>query len=449
MIFDVDLLTHSEILRRLKGNMSDPAPVYIWTYTYPMGAPFIEHHFHYLRKRRPTLLVAKKRGRERRDGVVVLKDSVRPSFQFLGAMLKAKWCFFRYLPFFCRIGTLNELQYWGLPFDSLFSAVARDTPAGIHLCEFGHAVFLPLLLRRAGVIRGPVVAHFHGHDLSSKFESEPGYRRRIPRALRHVDGVVVVGRWMERLLVDFGIDASKIRVIPCGAHVEDPQVVSERLQQEPENESARCVFTFVGRLFEGKGPLETVRAFAHVAGMQDPPRIFLNMLGEGPLKEDVCVLVEELGLTDCVKVWGQVPHETVLHVLRETSVFVAPSQRTRDGWIEGWGIAPAEASGMGLPVVSTDHGGIPDHQIDGKTGFLVEEGDWRTMGRRMAELAHDPALRLAMGRAGYEHISEVGDRRMQLRELESYLDEVWRGWHLRRGPRGEIERSGMRQRRPG
>ncbi len=440
--------------------MTDPAPVYIWTYTYPMGAPFIEHHFHYLRERRPVLLVAKKRGRERRDGVVVLKDSVRPSVRFLGAMLMAKWFFVRYLPYFCRIGTPNELQYWGLSFGRLLSdvrrgdtvtsaainstAAARERPAGIHLCEFGHAVFLPLLLRRAGVIRGPVVAHFHGHDLSSKFESEPGYRRRILRALREVDGVVVVGRWMEHLLVQHGIDAGKIWVIPCGAHVEDRR--PERETDACGTASHRCVFTFVGRLFEGKGPLETVRAFAHCRVLLDEAgregkkvESYLNILGDGPLKDDVRTLVDELGLSGWVRVRGHVPHDTVLEVLRESSVFVAPSQRTRDGWVEGWGISMAEASGMGLPVVSTGHGGIPDHQIDGTTGFLVAEGDWRMMGCRMAELASDPALRLEMGSAGYENIREVGNRRKRLRELGSYLDEVWRAWRVRRG---EIELPG-------
>jgi colanic acid/amylovoran biosynthesis glycosyltransferase len=101
--------------------------------------------------------------------------------------------------------------------------------------------------------------------------------------------------------------------------------------------------------------------------------------------------------------------------------YVQHSQTTANGWVEGWGVSMAEASGAGLPVIATRHGGIVDHQIDGVTGYLVEEGDWQAMARRMKELAESPKLRAELGANGRAHIHKVGNLDIQLRKLVNTL----------------------------
>jgi glycosyltransferase involved in cell wall biosynthesis len=53
----------------------------------------------------------------------------------------------------------------------------------------------------------------------------------------------------------------------------------------------------------------------------------------------------------------------------------------------------------GIPVVSTQHAGIPDVVVDGETGYLVDEGDADGMSGRMLQLVRDPELAGRMGRA--------------------------------------------------
>ena len=59
-----------------------------------------------------------------------------------------------------------------------------------------------------------------------------------------------------------------------------------------------------------------------------------------------------------------------------------------------------------MPVVATRHAGIKDAILHGETGFLVEEGDFRSMADRMVDLAHDPGLAGKMGRKARAYISE-------------------------------------------
>jgi len=88
------------------------------------------------------------------------------------------------------------------------------------------------------------------------------------------------------------------------------------------------------------------------------------------------------------------------------------------------GVSMAEASAMEVPVIATRHGGIPDHQIDGVTGYLVDEGDWQGMARRMLQLIDSPKTRTEMGRAGRRHIMNVGNLDIQLSKLGDYIEEV-------------------------
>ena len=64
---------------------------------------------------------------------------------------------------------------------------------------------------------------------------------------------------------------------------------------------------------------------------------------------------------------------------------------------------------MGMPVVSTYHNGIPEHVMDGVSGFLVREHDFESMAERMIRLIEDPQLRKEMGQRGRENILAMCD----------------------------------------
>jgi glycosyltransferase involved in cell wall biosynthesis len=62
--------------------------------------------------------------------------------------------------------------------------------------------------------------------------------------------------------------------------------------------------------------------------------------------------------------------------------------------------------------------------IDGKTGYLVPEGNWREMAEKMRVLARDPQLRQRMGQAGRENIEKVGNLSVQIEKLKRVLEQA-------------------------
>ena len=80
-----------------------------------------------------------------------------------------------------------------------------------------------------------------------------------------------------------------------------------------------------------------------------------------------------------------------------------------DGDKEGQGLVLQEAQGMGLPVLSTLHNGIPDGVLDGKSGFLVPERDVDGLAQKLDYLLENPQVWSEMGLAGRKFVEQHYD----------------------------------------
>lgn len=317
---------------------------------------------------------------------------------------------------------------WGAIRRARLAGRLREIRARVALAQYGHVGLAALpACERAGV---PLVVHFHGHDLSRMWR-DPAYRAAMERAARRFAGFVVVNSIMAERLASVGVPEERVARIPYGAPLEEfAPVASEVVVRAP------CDFLAVGRMVEKKAPLETLRAFAacvahvelEVAGNgldgSGPPR--LAMLGDGPLLEPARALVREWGFAEIVELPGAVSNDEVRRRMSAASGFVQHSVVSSDGDEEGWPVAVGEAMACGLPVVATRHPGIVDQVAEGETGFLVDEGDYRAMGARMATLVTDPALRVRMGAAARSRIERLGDARHQIARLQDFLESVAR-----------------------
>jgi glycosyltransferase involved in cell wall biosynthesis len=85
-----------------------------------------------------------------------------------------------------------------------------------------------------------------------------------------------------------------------------------------------------------------------------------------------------------------------------------------------------EAGAAGLPVVSTRHAGIVDVVIEGKTGFLVEEGDVKGMARCMLRLALDGKEASRLGRQAREHVRREFSLDKSIATLWRIIDDASR-----------------------
>lgn len=124
----------------------------------------------------------------------------------------------------------------------------------------------------------------------------------------------------------------------------------------------------------------------------------LDLIGDGPLRGQVEALVQTLGLTERVRLLGYCPD--VPERLAAAQVFLLITK-----W-EGFPRSILEAMRAGLPVIATDVGGVRESVVDGTTGMVVPPGDATQLAKCLRTLITQPALRVAMGRAGrarYEH----------------------------------------------
>jgi glycosyltransferase involved in cell wall biosynthesis len=169
----------------------------------------------------------------------------------------------------------------------------------------------------------------------------------------------------------------------------------------------------VGRLVEKKGTAVLIAAMAGLEGAR------LVVIGDGPLRG---ALERQVG--PAVQFLGALPPDQVARWMRRASVLAAPSLTAADGDAEGLPNVVVEAAASGLPVVATHHSGIPEAVEDGKSGFLVAEGEVAALAERLGDLLGSETLRREMGAAARRLAEEKFDRARLSERLEQIYDEL-------------------------
>lgn len=244
-----------------------------------------------------------------------------------------------------------------------------------------------------------VVTTLHGTDITLVGRN-PSYRPVVNFSINKSDVITSVSESLRDDTFDFFEVEREIEVIP--------NFIDLNLYQPDDS----CKNNFAK---EGEKIIAHVSNFREVKRIKDVVSIFANlhkeipavllMIGDGPEKERARQQAHELGVGQKVKFLGKTTD--VERLLCISDLFLLPSEK------ESFGLAALEAMGAGVPVISSNTGGLPEVNIHNLTGFTADVGDVETMSRYAIDLLKDPVRHLEFCQAARKQaerfsVEEIG-----------------------------------------
>lgn len=229
--------------------------------------------------------------------------------------------------------------------------------------------------RRRGI---PLVVSLHGHDAFGWVEARPdAYAGILARAA----ATIVPSQFLVSRAVELGAPRDRVHVI--GSGIDTTAFAPTPVPLGPEA-------VFVGRFVEKKG-LDVLEA-AWPAVRAAVPGARLRVLGYGPLEATARRLDPAVTISPT--------QSEVRAALQQARVVVSPSRTAAGDVAETLLMVNLEAQASGRPVVTTDHGGIPEYVRAGQTALLVPEADAQALSAALIAVLRDDALARRLGGAG-------------------------------------------------
>ena len=261
-----------------------------------------------------------------------------------------------------------------LPYRRALAAISREVDVVHVMANSGWAWFLfaaPAI--RAAVTRSvPVIVNYRG-GLAREFLRRSA--ARVLPVLRAASAVVVPSPYLREVFAEHGIAA---RIIP---NIVDTNVFRPC---EPARPAGRHVV--VVRNLEAIYGLDTaIRAAAILRATF--PDLIVSLAGAGPERAALERLSAQLGVAGLIRFTGRLEVEQVAGLYREADVALNPSR------VDNAPNALLEAAATGVPIVSTDAGGVPHLVQHGHSAWLVPVDDPEAMAQAVARVLRDAALR--------------------------------------------------------
>ncbi|HPQ16135.1 MAG TPA: glycosyltransferase family 4 protein, partial [Bryobacteraceae bacterium] len=296
-----------------------------------------------------------------------------------------------------RVKYLRTLVTWPVYCLSLLLRVPRYDVLHVFSASYLSFVLAPLPAMLAGrLYRRKVVLNYH----SGEAEDHLRRWRSAASAIRLADSIAVPSSYLVDVFRQFGLQARAIFNI----------VETERFPFRERN-PLRPVFLSNRNLEPMYNVACTLRAFALI--QRRIPDARLIVAGYGSQRSQLEALAQELGLRD-VSFLGRVTPQEMPQVYDQADIYLNSSE------IDNMPLSILEAFACGLPVVTTDAGGIPYVVEHGRTGLIVGKGDYRAMADAALRLLEDPALAAALIRNARRECSKYRWESVRQQWLELY-----------------------------
>jgi len=225
------------------------------------------------------------------------------------------------------------------------------------------AAFMAREILRSQGISVPFITTLHGTDITL-VGKDPSFEPVITFCINQSDAVTAVSESLRQSTYEHFATTREIHVVPnfvVPTDVESSTYKQMRCKYASPDEKILC---HVSNFRKVKRVEDVVAVFAKV-NEKIPSKLIL--VGDGPERHSIEKLCREFGVCDRVIFIGKVRDTS--HVLEIADVFLLPSET------ESFGLAALEAMAVGVPVISSNAGGIPEVNEHGVTGFLSNVGD--------------------------------------------------------------------------
>ena len=213
----------------------------------------------------------------------------------------------------------------------------------------------------------PIVTTLHGTDITL-LGKDKSFKPVIEYAINMSDTVTAVSEDLKSETIEYFNIKNEIKAIP--------NFIDMSLYQQEDDIKLRNRFAKKEEFI-----LTHISNFRKVKRVEDVIKIFnkvhkeipakLLMIGDGPERLKAEQLCRKLGVCDKVKFLGKL--KVIEKMLSITDIFILPSET------ESFGLVALEAMASKAAVISTNSGGLPEVNVDGKTGYLSEVGDVNKM----------------------------------------------------------------------
>lgn len=223
-------------------------------------------------------------------------------------------------------------------------------------------------------IKIPIVTTLHGTDITL-VGSHPFYKPAVTFSINHSDRVTAVSQSLKEDTLRLFDIHTKIEVVPNFIDTEKINRLGKPCERSLLAQKEEKIITHISNFRPLKRIMDVIAIFERLH-KELPCK--LMMVGEGPEKINAVAQVKALGLEDKIIFLGN--SNEIDKILCYSDLFLLPSEK------ESFGLSALEAMAHGVPVISSNAGGLAEVNKEGFSGYLAPVGDIETMAQKAKSL---------------------------------------------------------------
>jgi len=254
----------------------------------------------------------------------------------------------------------------------------------------------------------PMITTLHGTDITL-VGNHPNYKSAVTFSINKSDFVTSVSESLKQSTYELFQSKKEICVIPNFIEVKEVDYSETPCKRNAMAEKGEFIITHISNFRKVKRIGDVVKIFY---GIQQVVPAKLMLVGDGPEKERAERLAMELGIYDKIIFFGN--SNEVNQILGYSDLFLLPSET------ESFGLAALEAMAVGVPVISSNTGGLPEVNEHGVSGYLSNVKDVEDMVKNALAILKDEDT-LCRFKAGARQTA----KRFQISEILPMYEELY------------------------